>query len=40
MANAVFYAALSDRQQPTSLKKRLGAIAPLSAAAPLDQELP
>ncbi len=44
MANAVFYAALSDPQsgerQPVSLKKRLGTIAPLSAAAPLDEELP
>ena len=44
MANAVFYAALSEaksgERQPTSLKKRLGTIAPLSAAAPLDQDLP
>ncbi|HET7199137.1 MAG TPA: transglycosylase SLT domain-containing protein [Burkholderiales bacterium] len=44
MANAVFYAALSDREpgapQPASLKKRLGTIAPLSAAAPLDEDLP
>ncbi len=39
MANAVFYAALADGKQ-TSLKARLGTIAPLSAAAPLDQELP
>jgi soluble lytic murein transglycosylase len=42
MANAVFYAVL-DRQgegQSSSLKKRLGTIAPLSAAAPLDQDLP
>ena len=44
MANAVFYAALSDPQpgerRPVSLKRRLGTIAPLSAAAPLDAELP
>jgi soluble lytic murein transglycosylase len=44
MANAVFYAALSDRKssdgQPSSLKKRLGVIAPLTAAAPLDDDLP
>ena len=39
MANAVFYAALSGRQ-PTALKARLGTIAPLSAAEPLDEELP
>jgi soluble lytic murein transglycosylase len=42
MANAVFYAVL-DRQgegRSSSLKKRLGTIAPLSAAAPLDQDLP
>jgi soluble lytic murein transglycosylase len=39
MANAVFYAALSDRQAP-SLKARLGTIAPLSGAEPLDAELP
>lgn len=46
MANAVFYAALADRQSqtqnrpPVSLKSRLGTIAPLSGAAPLDEELP
>lgn len=39
MANAVFYAVLSSSER-TSLKKRLGTIAPISAAAPLDQELP
>ena len=39
MANAVFYGALIDKTT-TSLKKRLGTIAPLSAAAPLDQDLP
>jgi soluble lytic murein transglycosylase len=39
MANAVFYAALIDRQS-TSLKARLGTIAPLSGAEPLDEELP
>jgi soluble lytic murein transglycosylase len=39
MSNAVFYAALGEHQ-PTSLKKRLGVIAPLSGAAPLDEELP
>lgn len=39
MANSVFYAALIDKEK-TSLKKRLGTIAPLSAAAPLDQDLP
>lgn len=46
MANAVFYALLEDRQSGTperpspSLKTRLGTIAPLSGAAPLDAELP
>ena len=39
MANAVFYGALIDKKT-TPLKKRLGTIAPLSAAAPLDQDLP
>jgi soluble lytic murein transglycosylase len=39
MANAVFYAALISGQ-PTSLKARLGTIAPLSAAGPLDGDLP
>jgi soluble lytic murein transglycosylase len=39
MANAVFYAALIHRQ-PASLKARLGTIAPLSGAEPLDDELP
>ncbi|HEX7054720.1 MAG TPA: transglycosylase SLT domain-containing protein [Burkholderiales bacterium] len=39
MANAVFYAVLNDGEA-TSLKKRLGTIEPLSAAAPLDEELP
>jgi soluble lytic murein transglycosylase len=39
MANAAFYAALSDRQPP-SLKARLGTIAPLSASEPLDEDLP
>ena len=44
MANAVFYAVLAEGrasgQQPPSLKQRLGTITPLSAAAPVDQELP
>jgi soluble lytic murein transglycosylase len=39
MANAVFYAALIEHK-PASLKARLGTIAPLSAAAPLDEDLP
>jgi soluble lytic murein transglycosylase len=39
MANAVFYAALMNRPA-VSLKSRLGTIAPLSGAAPLDEELP
>lgn len=39
MANAVFYAALIDRQ-PTPLKARLGVIAPLTSAEPIDEELP
>ena len=39
MANAAFYGALIDRQ-PASLKARLGTIAPLTAAEPLDEDLP
>lgn len=39
MANAVFYSELIERK-PTSLKARLGVIAPGSAAGPLDAELP
>lgn len=39
MANAFFYAALTDRQ-PTPLKARLGTIAPLSGSEPVDEELP
>ena len=41
MANAAFYGALIDRQPaPASLKARLGTIAPLTAAEPLDEDLP
>ncbi len=39
MANAFFYGALTG-QEPTSLKARLGTIAPLSGSEPVDEDLP